>query len=128
MDADAGVVWIGLGELDEDLEIAVVIENAGIKELELRLIARRAVVARDDLVVGVGPLRVHVHIVHPRVRRGAVVVKVALLHILAVIAFAVGEPEKPLLNDGVVAVPDASAQHRSCWSSENPAMPSSPHL
>src|SRR5687767_12797143 len=39
-------------------------------------------------------------------RRRAVDVEVVLLHVLAVIALAVGQPEQPLLEDGVTSVPE----------------------
>ena len=38
--------------------------------------------------------------------RRAVEVEVVLLYILSVIAFAVGQAEKPLLEDGILAVPE----------------------
>ena len=38
-------------------------------------------------------------------RRSAIEVEVILLHVLAVIAFAVGQPEQALLDDRILAIP-----------------------
>ena len=43
-------------------------------------------------------------------RGRAIEVEVVLLHVLAVIALAVGQPEEPLLEDGIVAVPQGQAE------------------
>ena len=59
----------------------------------------------DQVVIGIGRLRVLVQILHVRVRRRAVEVEVVLLDVLAVVALAVGQPEQPLLEDRVAAVP-----------------------
>ena len=42
--------------------------------------------------------------------RRRVEVEVVLLHILAVVAFAVGQSEEPLLEDGVLPVPQGQAE------------------
>ena len=42
--------------------------------------------------------------------RGAVEVEVILFHILAVVAFAVGEAEEPLLQDGVLLIPQGQCE------------------
>ena len=52
-----------------------------------------------------GPLRVLVEVLHVRVRGRAVDVEVVLLHILAMIAFGVGQSEQALLQDGILLVP-----------------------
>src|SRR5689334_13011227 len=43
-------------------------------------------------------------------RRGAVKVEVVFLHILAVVALAVGEPEETFLENGILAVPEADCK------------------
>jgi hypothetical protein len=44
------------------------------------------------------------------VRRGGVEVVVALLDVLAVVALGPGEPEQPLLEDGVGGVPEREGE------------------
>ena len=116
----------GLGVLHEDVEVAVVIEDAGVEELILHLVPGAPAVRLHQVGVGKGRLRVLVEVLHVRVGRRAVEVEVVLLHILAVVALAVGQPEEPLLEDRVLAVPQGQAKQRRCLSSEMPAMPSSP--
>jgi len=58
-------------------------------------------------------------------RRGVQVV-IELLDVLAVIAFPVGEPEQPLLEDRVAAVPECQGKTQPLLAVGNPAMPSSP--
>src|SRR5260370_32022173 len=43
-------------------------------------------------------------------RRCAIKIEVILFHVLTVVAFAVGQPEEALLEDGVLAVPQGQAE------------------
>ena len=63
-----------------------------------------------QVAVGIGRLRVLVEIFHVRVGRRAIEVEVVLLHVLAVVALAVGQPEEPLLEDRILAVPQRQAE------------------
>ena len=65
---------------------------------------------RDKIAVGIRRLRVLVEIFHVRVRGRAIEVEVVLLHVLAVVALAVGEPEEALLEDRILAVPQREAE------------------
>ena len=58
-------------------------------------------------------MRIFVEILHVRVSGCAVEVEVVFLDVLAVVAFAIGEAEKPFFKDGIVAVPErqCEAQH-----------------
>ena len=80
----------------------------------------------DQIVVGIGRLRILVEILHVGMRRRAVEVEVVFLHVLAVVALAVGQPEQALLEDRVVAVPQREGKQSRRLSSEMPARPSSP--
>ena len=101
------VLGIGLGVLDEDVEVAVVVEDAGVEQLVLRSPRATARVAgAHEIVVGERRLRVLVELLHVRVGRRRVEVEVVLLDVLAVVALAVGQPEQPLLEDRVAAVPE----------------------
>src|SRR5262249_24496587 len=64
----------------------------------------------DEVAVGEGGLGVLVEVLHVRVRRRAVEVEVVVLDVLAVVALAVGQPEQPLLEDGVLAVPQGQGE------------------
>jgi len=77
----------------------------GVDQLEFRIVPAALAVANDNLLVRVCLLRVFVQVLHVRVSRGTVEVEVILLDVLAMIAFAVGQPEHALLEDRVVAVP-----------------------
>ena len=105
-DADQDVVGRGLRVLGEDVEVAVVVEDAGVGELELGLVAcRGARFSSTSRAYGNSRLRVLVERLQVRVRRRRVEVEVRLLHVLAVVALGAGQAEQPLLQDRVAAVP-----------------------
>ena len=99
------VFRVRLGVLDEHVEIAVVVEDARVQKFVLELFARAAPVRFDQVAIGILPLRVLVQILHVRVRRRAVEIKVVFLDVLAVVAFAVGQAEQAFLQDRVAAIP-----------------------
>ena len=109
-DLHQDVVGRALGVLDEHVEVPVVVEDAGIEQLVLHVVARALAVRPYKVAVGIGRLRVLVEIFHVRVGRRAIEVEVVLLHVLAVVALAVGQPEEPLLEDGILAVPQGQAE------------------
>src|SRR6516162_1272488 len=63
-DSDQDVLWICLGVLDEDVEVAVFIEDAGVKQLKLSgpLVSRP--IGIDEGLVGVLGLGVLVEVLH----------------------------------------------------------------
>ena len=89
----------------EHVKIPVVAEHAGIEQLVLEFFPRSPSVGVDQVAIGIFPLRVLVEIFHVRVRRRAVDVEVVFLDVLAVVRFAVGEPEQTLLEDRIPLVP-----------------------
>ena len=109
-DLHQDVFRTGLGVLHEDVEVAVVLEDAGVEEFILHLVPGAPAVRLHQIGVGIGRLRVLVEILHVRVGRRAVEVEVVLLHVLAVVAFAVGEAEQPFLEDRVLAVPQGQRE------------------
>ena len=109
-DPHEDVFRTGFGVLHEDVEVAVVIEDAGVEQFILHLVAGAAAVRLHQVGVGIGRLRVLVEVLHVRVGRRAVEVEVVLLHVLAVVALAVGEPEEPLLEDRILAVPQGQRE------------------
>ena len=64
----------------------------------------------DQPAVGKLGLRILVEELHVRVRRRVVEVEVVLLDVLAVVALDGREAEQPLLQDGVVAVPEGGGE------------------
>ena len=105
-DPDEDVLRRRLRVFDEHVEVPVVVEDAGVDQLEFGLVARAVGVRGHELVVRIRPLRVLVEVLHVRVGRSAVEVEVVLLHVFAVVALAVGQAEEALLEDRVLPVPE----------------------
>ncbi len=102
------VLGAALRVLDHDVEVAILVEHAGLEQVELRFVASAAVV--HELRVRERRLRVLVGPLHVRVRGRGVQVEPVLLRVLAVVALAVGEPEDALLEDRVRAVPQGERE------------------
>ena len=109
-DLDTDVVRLGLGIFDEDVEVAVVVEDAGIDQFVLRLRPVALPVLLDKLRVRERLLRILVKHLHVGVRRGAVQIVVALLHVLAMVALVPVQTEQTLFQDGVLAVPQRNGE------------------
>src|ERR1700722_17734220 len=82
-----------LGVLDADIEVALFGEDPAIEEFIFRLIAPAAAILIDELLVGIGALRVLVESAAVAVRGSCVLIVVELLHVLAVVALRSGEAE-----------------------------------
>ena len=80
----------GLGVLDEDVEVTVIVEDARVDQFELGLILAPPAVLLDQPGIGKFPLRVFVEVLEVRVRWRGVEIVVEFLDVLAVIALAVG--------------------------------------
>ena len=93
---------------DVDRPVAVVVEGAGVEQLELRILQATAVV--DQLVVREGDLRVVVAPVQEGVAGQALEVPPVLLDVLAVISLRPRQPEHPLLQDRVLTVPEREGE------------------
>src|SRR5882757_1873061 len=104
LDQDVGRPLLGI--LDEDVEVAIALEDAGVEQLVLHVLAATLAIRDDQVAVGVGLLRIFVEELHVRMGGRAIEVEVVLLHVLAVIALAVGQAEHALLEDRVLAVPE----------------------
>src|SRR5262249_22947141 len=81
------------------------VERAGVLELELAIGPRARAVLVDQARVRVLVVRVLVERLQVRARRRGVEVIVQLLAVLTVVALGPGQPEQPLLEDRVAAVP-----------------------
>src|SRR5262249_50046705 len=95
-----------LGVFHEDVEVSILVEHAGVEQLVLELAAAARAARVDELRVRVSLLRILVEIFHVGVGRRAVEVEVVLLDVLAVIAFAVGQAEEALFDNGILAIPE----------------------
>src|SRR5947207_2512790 len=112
-DADQHLVDGGLRVLDDDVEVAIVVEDAGVEQL---VFARSPVPARGLLEqqrVGKRALRILVEVLHVGVGRRVVEVEAVLLDVLAVIALRACETEEALLEDHVAAVPEGQREAES---------------
>jgi hypothetical protein len=104
------VVGAGLGVLDEDVEIAVAVEDAGVEDLEFRVLLAAAAVLLHQ--AGVRKFRLWIFIEHLEIgaRRRGVEVVVELLDVLAVVPLAVGEAEQALFQDRIATVPERQSE------------------
>ena len=109
-DQHQDVIGAGLGVLHDHVEIPVVIKDPSVQQLVLHLLLAPAAVRGQEVLVGERPLRILVLALQVRVRRGAVQVEPVLLDVLPMIALAVGQPEHPLLENRVGAVPQRQRQ------------------
>ena len=112
-DANEDVIGRRLRVVDEDVEIAIGVENAGVDELELGIQLSAPPVLLDEPRVRILGLRVLVERLHPRVRGGRLQVEVALLYVFAVVALRAGQPEETLLQDPVASVPQSESEAES---------------
>ena len=109
-DLDQDVFGRLLGVFDEHVEVAILVEHAGVEQFVLELVAAAAAAGLDEVGVGEGRLRILVEVLHVRMGRRAVEVEVVFLDILAVIALAVGQAEQAFLEDRVLAVPQGERE------------------
>jgi len=105
IDADQNIFRCDLGILDDDIEIAALLEDAGVYQLEFPLESVASAVFFQELFVGIRGMRIFIEILHVGVRRSAVEVEVIFFDVLAVVTFAAREAEDALLQDWVFLVP-----------------------
>src|SRR5579863_8644478 len=107
------VVGGGLCIFELDVEIAILVENAGIDNFVFAIAQAARGVCGDEVGVRKGGLRVFVEHFHIGVRRQSIQIVVELLDVFAVISFSVRETEKTLLQEGIAAVPKSDAHANS---------------
>jgi hypothetical protein len=105
-DADREIVRRRLAVFDLDVEVAVLGEHPGVRELVFRLELPAAPILLDERRVRELGLRVLVERAQVRVGGCRVEVVVELLHVLAVVALRAGQPEQALLEDRIATVPE----------------------
>jgi hypothetical protein len=104
------VVDVCLGVVDDDVPIAIVVEDACIEQFELGLVLATTAVLIEQLGVGTLGLWVEVAPAHPGMRRRRVLVEPVLFGVFAVISLGPGQTKNPLLQDWVLAVPKREGQ------------------
>ena len=109
-DAAQDVVRAVLRVLDLDVEVAVVVEDPGVDQFVLRLEPAAGSVRGDQILVGVRLVGVLVQPPLVRVCGEVVEVEVVLLHVLAVVALGVRQPEESFFQDRVVFVPQGDGE------------------
>ena len=110
LDGHEQIVGAGLGVVHLGDPVPIVVEHPGIEQLVLRLLAVTRPVLLDEVLIGKRGLRIVIPPPVPRMARQRVQVPPVLLDILAVIALRAGQPERPLLQDRILAVPQRQAQ------------------
>ena len=109
-DLNEDVGWRLLGVFHKDIEIAVLIENAGIHQLVLGFSATAPPVRLDQITIRIFILRIFVEHLHVRMGRRIVDVEVVLLDIFAVVPLTVGQAEHALLEYGILAIPKSKGK------------------
>ncbi len=109
-DTNEDIVDRGLGVFRGHVEVEALVEDAGVSQLELRLRPAAAAVLLDQTGIGELGLRVLVQPAHVGMRRRRVEVEVALLDVLAVVAFRPGQTEEPLLENRIASVPKGEGE------------------
>src|SRR5262249_40901369 len=110
LDLDDEVLRVDFRILDEDVEVAIIVENARIEQLELETLTGTTRVLLHQPRIGKVPLWILVEEFHVGVGRGVIEVEVVLLDILAVIALVGGQSEQSFLEDGVLRVPEGGGE------------------
>jgi hypothetical protein len=119
--ADQEVLRALLRIFEEDVEVAVVVEDPGVEELVFEFLPRPLPVRVQEVPVGELALRVFVEVLHVRMGRRGVDVEVVLLDVFSVVPLAVGEAEHPLLEDGVALVPEGEGEAQALLVVGDPA-------
>ena len=104
------VVGSALGVLDVDVDVAIIVEDAGVEQLVLQLEPASSAVRGDEIGVRELVQRISVAVLQVRARRSGVEVEVVLLHVLTVIALGVRQSEHPLLQDRIDPVPERNRE------------------
>ena len=103
--ANEQVFRAGFGVINENVEVAVVIKNAGLNQLVFGLITTAPAVLLHQVLVGEFLLRVLVQPPHEAVGWGVELMKEIVLEVFAVVALAIGQAKGALFQDGITAIP-----------------------
>src|SRR6266851_831626 len=111
--AEQDIVGIELGVLNDHIEIAVVVQDAGVEELVFW--RQPATPSVGVYQVGVRERALRVLVEGSRIRMGgcAVKIEVVLLDVFTMVAFGARQSKQSLLEDWVRVVPQADRQAQS---------------
>ena len=118
-DADQQIFGLFLRVFHCDVEIPIVVEGVGIAEFEFAFIPSAAAILFHQRGIRKGALRILVQRLEVRRGRRRVEVVVALLHVLAVIAFRARQPEQPLFENRVLFIPERQRKTETALSIRN---------
>src|SRR5271163_459806 len=104
------VIRAVFGIFHKDVEVSIFVEDPSVKQFILHVVPGTTSVRIYQIGVGKRRVWVLVEILHVGVCRCAVEVKVVLLHILAMVALAVGQPKQSLLENWILAVPQGQRE------------------
>ncbi len=112
LDANANVFRPGFGIFDEDIEVAVFIEDSRVQQFVLRRahLPPAAPVFFQQFLVRKLALRILVQHLHVTVGRRVVEIEPVFLGVLAVVAFVAREPEHALFEDGIASIPQGQGE------------------
>src|SRR5277367_4279917 len=96
---DQDVFDVRFGVLREYVKIAVLEKNSGIHQFILGILPRTPVVLIDQLLVGIGGLRIFIKRAQVAVRRRRIEIEVTFFDVFAVIALIAGQAKEPLFKD-----------------------------
>src|SRR5688500_15801036 len=109
-DLDQNVLGRFLRVFDEHIKVPVLIKYPGVNQFILELVAAAGAIGFEQLSVGKGGLRIFVEILHVGVSGRAIEVEVIFLHVFAVIALAVGQPEEAFFYDRIFSIPERECE------------------
>ena len=105
----------GLGVAREDIEVAAVVEGAGVERLEFRTVEAPPAVFLDQRGLGELGLRIFTEGTQPGMGGGRVEVVVEFLDTLAVIDLGAGQAEAPFLQDRIATVPEGETEAEAAF-------------
>jgi hypothetical protein len=105
-DPDKNIFYVRLGIFDENIEVTVLVEYAGVEQFVFELTFVAPSVFLQEFCVRKSGLRILVEVLHVGVRGRAVEVKVGFLNVFAVIPFFTRQSKKALLEDGIALIPE----------------------
>jgi hypothetical protein len=109
-DADGDILLIGLGIFDENVEIPVVVKDAGVDQFVFHSLSNPRLIFSHELGIGKRPVRIAVEQAHGGMRGSIVDVKVVVLHILAMVSLQGIDAKQSLFEMIVSAVPEGGRE------------------
>jgi hypothetical protein len=105
-DANKDIVRRRLGVFDKNVEVAVIIEDAGIDQLVFQLVLAVSAIFLDEAGLRKLCVGILVEKLHVRMGRGGIEIEVVFLDVFAVVAFVAGEPKQALFEDRIFLIPE----------------------